>query len=288
MAKSPTFQPHISTTGTQVIITAPHDVRERTWKTLGYIYDLGVIDKKGGNPTQITVSPFPGYELSAALTLTTTALFLAYANPSLELVWNTKAEDLLVKIIEAIDFCDVNDMSKLDPIWIEIMRQAYIQHIVKQALNQHFDQTFIRSGYREEIVQAWLDEVVEAYRRLHYAPPQTNYIAVGNTDRSYNPEPDIRFFENLVEAAKHINSEIANVKKSCRDYVDMFIYRLDVNGITAVTIEEYLQVHRQISDLGKETYDIHALFPKEDDVQKRLREIRLATPPAPANHDVKK
>ncbi len=264
----------------KVTITAPRNTRERAWEILGYFYDEGIFDKTGGVPTQIFLKPHPGYDNDAVFSIAVTAVYLATVNKDLEYIWTTPFE--VHKNLIANQGIITANFPPGDK-WIDFVLKSYIVKQALKRLNGVYETGFKRLGYKMNVINGWINEVVSSYPHIKNKKISKKALAF------------LEYLDHALALAKDINESVAQAKLRADSMIKTFQERLEGKTFTGFDIltdaERLIRTLQNITDrieiLTAETKALHASFPDEDDIQTRLREIRLHTSPPAMIEDKK-
>lgn len=266
----PNFSPKIQVIGKGSVLTAPHEVRDEAWRILNLVYSDYIIEKRGGVGTQITVTPNPGYGAGDAFSLLATATYLA--TTSFENVWRTSQSSFMAEIKKEFP-CDVEVKRSV----VVFLVNRYIQDAATKNLKSAYENGFQGLHYRETVLETWLDEVVECHRRYKDK----------HGKKSPREASDVEVFTFALKQGRSINSQVKFIK----DYVLIRIKRFE-DSFSTVDLpdrEEYTHLLKLIIDQVQKAKAIHNAFLHSDETfNGLLREIRLATPPAPPAPIIKK
>lgn len=259
----PNFSPKIVVVGKNVVLTAPHEVRDEAWRILNLIYSDYIIEKEGGVGTQITVAPNPGYGASDAFSLLATATYLAtcgFGN-----AWRTSQNSMMAEIKEEFP-CDVEVKRSV----VVFLVNRYIQDAAIKDLKSAYKKGFEGLWYREDVLESWLDEAIECHRRYKDK----------HAKKSPSEESDIKVFTSALDQGQNINSQIKFLKEyvliKIKDFEDAF------STVDLPDREEHSELLKLIEKQSQRAKTIHKTFSHSDEYFSRmLREIRLKTPPAP-------
>ena len=268
----------LDTTIDRTTITAPHDIRERAWEILGYFYDFGIFDKSGGIPTQIFLKPQPGYNNDAVFSIAVAATYLALINKDLENIWTTSFETHKIHMSKQL----VSN-NPVDDDWFAFALKTYIQKQALKRLNSVYETGFKGLGYRMNVINGWINEVVSAY-------PHIKNEEIANKALVF-----LDHLDHSLALAKDINDCVVHAEQKADSMIKTLQERLEAETFTGYDIltdaenliRALLNTMIHIEILAAETKALHASFPDENDIQARLREIRLHVSPPVVAEDKK-
>lgn len=266
----PNFSPKIRVVGESVVLTAPHEIRDEAWRILNLVYSDYIIEKRGGVGTQITVTPNPGYGVSDALSLLATATYLATA--SFDKIWRTSQSTMMAEIKKEFP-CDVEVKRTV----VVFLVNRYIQDAAIKDLKNAYEKGFQGLSYREDVLEAWLDEVIECHRR--------------HKDKHGKKNPretsDVEVFSSALKQGQDINSQIRFIKDFVLTQIKNFEDSFETTDLP--DRETHAELLKLIEVQAKKAKTIHGTFTHSDEYFNRmLREIRLNTPTAPPTPIVKR
>lgn len=280
----PTFSPGVyfvvNSKSRYVLLQAPHEVRERAWNILNMIYDDHVVEKRGGEPTQITITPFPGYTNETAFSITTAAAYLAVKNASLEDIWRVTPENHFQKMngILGLEIPEMYDFKvEFEPF--KYMLEAYISRLTTTRLNNTLTDAFRNTTWNIRYFEDMRDEVVECYRRLAFSEVKTNMVQLRPASC------DSSLFSNAIDQAAKANDVVAKIKGECQQAINTFILSLSRDEPNLLERWQYLiETFPQRGELAKEVHNTVDL----DGLEASLLQIRLVTPAEPPTPIIKK
>jgi len=245
-------------------LTAPHDVRERVWDILNLVYPEHIIRKEGGRPTQIDVSPSPGYTISDALTLLATATYLAEVN-DFHKIWGETPDTIAHNTIEMLG----KSSTQLNHRLVKFIVNRYLKNSALKVLRGIYGSGF-RGYYNESGISTLLDEAIECYRRY----------ASSSRKRHKKETQNLQKLRKVLAIVQKVNHDVKLLENSARAKIDAFEEKFDTNPLSS--IDDYGDCLFKVRDIvitADEVFLGNPLSLSDDEITELMREIRLETPP---------
>lgn len=270
------FKPKINTRGDGFIITAPHDIRERTWYNLQLLDGLYVADREGLSGTQISVWPIEPYELRFVYSLTVTCLYLAALNAEIDVVWKTPVEDHLEAFVELVELSKSRDLEQLTVNEIQPMIELWLQKKSVNVLKHIAENRFSRiNRFNIAHIEWMLQEANKALGRLTFTPTVNKEIVRTGTGAITAQQT----IDNGLIEARRSRSMQTGRQKACLDELKKFETGWAYNEFTRLDWLALIKFFNEQYKLAENEYD--AGLARR--IEEAMQVIYITTPPNPAS-----